>query len=82
MAVASFLIVENDSLPSLLGKIKGAVAAEYIQADENFEESSLNVLVKHHDTFEWMDVSLCIPADSTKEYPSPLAGKLSVVPTK
>ncbi len=69
--MASFLIHPGDEPEELLSKIKGAVAAEYIAADETFQESSLNILVAHHDVFEWMDVSLAIPIGSNREYPDP-----------
>ena len=55
----------------LLAKVKQCVMAEYVPVCEYAEESSINVLIDHGDSFEWMDITCAIPANSDRQYVLP-----------
>jgi hypothetical protein len=48
----------------IIDSVKNCVAIEY-------GEEGLNVLIKHANSFEWMDVQLAIPQGSEREYADP-----------
>ena len=71
MTTMSWLIDGDDSGDSLKRLVKQCVAVEYIPVSDVTIESSINVLIQHKDSFEWMDIQHAIPAGSAREYSPP-----------
>jgi hypothetical protein len=72
--MASNLFDPDDPLIAL---VKQCVMAEYVPLSELAEESAINVLINHGDTFEWMDITTAIPAGSERTYAPPDQPKLT-----
>lgn len=56
----------------IISQIKGAVCCTVS------DDGDILVLVNHHDKFEWMDITECLPLDSEREYPIELAEVINI----
>lgn len=77
--MASTLFDPDDPL---IAQVKQCVMAEYVPLSEFSEESAINVLINHGDTFEWMDITTAIPVGSERNYPPPDQPKLTRLQSK
>ena len=79
--MASWLLDHDDPV---VASVKNCVAVEYVPVSEYAEEATMNVLINHGDSFEWMDISMAIPVGSEREYPPPGSDKpkIAKLPTR